>query len=389
MLYFNDKEGITFSRANVIDFFMMGLAAVETIDSEDEGFVGWIKDDEDDTWYSALRSVGLALILKYCMMQMNTPKGDVYELAVHTMIRSIVTFDVKDGFTQDLKSRLVCKKSESPLNLDGLLPMVFPADGPYELPILPSPDPIITSSPRTAPGVRAASIFDKALLSPTHSSFTPGEGPTDQDFQRDHVKKLIALNKRLEIQPSVHRIDSLSPPVYAADKADAIGKMYAYLPLEAADEWHKKRMIHEAARLELIIAQAANRHAQIESRIAAIDRRRAQRAKQQDTIRQIKLANGQKQLELEAAEKKLQRQIQIDEAEDARNKDSFLSSPTNAGEESAKVRGSTAPLAKMVLPNSAFMRNRALSVCSDSAEDSKAASPEDEETAAYMQEMMK
>lgn len=387
MLYFNDKEGITFSRANVIDFFMVGLAAVETNDSEDECCVGWIKDDEDDTWYSALRSVGLALILKYCMMQMNTPKGDVYELAVHMMIRSIVTFDVKDGFTQNLKLRLVCKKSETPLSLDGLLPLMFSVDGPNEIPRLPSPDPILTGAPSIAPGVRAASVFEKALLSPAPSSFAPAEGPTDEDFQKDHVTQLIALNKRLEIQPSVHRIDTLSPPIYAADKADAIGKMYAYLPLEAADEWHKKRMVHEAARLELIIAQAANRHAQIESRIAAIDRRRAQRAKQQDTIRQIKAANAQKQHELEAAEKKLQRQIQIEEAENARTTDPFLS-PTNAGEESVKVRGSTAPLTKMVMPNNDFMRSRTFSVCSDSAE-SKAPSPEDEEAAAYMQEMMK
>lgn len=387
MLYFNDKEGITFSRANVIDFFMVGMAAVETTDSEDERCVGWIKGDEDGTWYSALRSVGLALILKYCMMQMNTPKGDVYELAVHMMIRSIVTFDVKDGFTQDLKLRLVCRKSETPLSIDGLLPLMFSADGPKEIPILPSPDPILTSSPSIAPGVRAASLFEKALLSPVPCSFTPMEGPTDEDLQRDHVTQLIALNKRLGIQPSVHRIDSLSPPIYAVDQSDAIGKMYAYLPLEAADEWHKKRMVHEAARLELIIAQAANRHAQIDSRIAAIDRLRAQRAKQQNTIRQIKAANAQKQLELGAAEKKLQRQIQIEEAENARTMDPFLS-PTNADEESAKVRGSTAPWAAMIVPNSGFMRSRAFSECSDSAE-SKAPSPEDEEAAAYMQEMMK
>lgn len=55
---------------------MVGLTAVETKDSEDECFVGWIKDDEEDTWYNALRSVALSLILKYCMMQTNTPKGD-------------------------------------------------------------------------------------------------------------------------------------------------------------------------------------------------------------------------------------------------------------------------------------------------------------------------
>lgn len=380
MLYFNGKDGITFSRANVIDFFMVGLAAVETEETEDECLVGWIKDDEDDIWYNALRSVGLALILKYCMMQMKTPKGDVYDLAIHMMIRSIVTFDVKDGFTQDLKLRLVCKKSESPLNLNELLPLMFSADGPKEIPMIPSPDTIVTSIPSIVPGVRAASVFDKALLSPAPSSFTPEEGPKDEDFRKDHVTKLIALNKRHEIQPSVHRIDTLSPPFYAADKADEIGKMYAYLPLEAADEWHRKRMVHEAARLDLITAQAANRHAQIESRIAAIDRRKVQRAKQQDTIRQIKAANAQKQRELEAAEKELQRQIQIEEAENARTTDPFLH-PTNEGEESAKVRASTAPLAKIVAP----MRSRDFSESSDSAE-SRAPSPEEQEAAAYMQE---
>lgn len=387
MLYFNDKKGISFSRANVIDFFMVGLAAVETKDSKDECSIGWIKDDEDDTWYNALRTVALSLILKYCMMQMNTPKGDVYELAVHMMIRSVVTFDVKDGFTQDLKLRLVCKKSETPLILDGLLPLVSSADRPNEVPIVLSPDPILTSSPSIVPGVRAASAFEKALLSPAPSSFAPREGPTDDDFHKDHVTQLIALNKRLEIQPSVHRIDTLSPPIYAADKADAIGKMYAYLPLEAADEWHRKRMVHEAARLQLITAQAANRHAQIESRIAAIDRRRVQRAKQQETIRQIKAANAQKQLELEAAEKELQRQIKFEEAENAQTTDPLLS-PINPGEESAKVRDSTAPLAKLVKPNNSLMGSRGFSVDSDSAE-SKVPSAEEEEAAAYMQEMMK
>lgn len=81
-------------------------------------------------------------------------------------------------------------------------------------------------------------LFENTILSPVPSSSSLVEGPTDEDFRKDHVTQLIALYKRLDIQPSVHRSDTLSPSIYAADKAEAIGKMYALLPLEAADEWH-------------------------------------------------------------------------------------------------------------------------------------------------------
>lgn len=278
MIYFNRNEGLSFSRENVIDFFMVGLAAVETENSEDDCFVGWIRDDKDDAWYNALRTVALSLVLKFCMMQMNTPKEEFYELAVKMMMRSVLTFDaVKEGFAHKLKLRLVCKKANTPLNLNGLMPSTFSVDRLDKVPTVPSPEPY-------------------------------------GDFQKD---QLMALNKSLDIQPSVHRITTLSPPIYAADTAEAIGKTYALLPLEAADEWHRKRMVQEAARLELITAQAADRHAVIDSRMAAIDRRNAQRAKQQDTIRQIKAANAQRQLELKKDEKELQCQIEKEDAENA------------------------------------------------------------------------
>lgn len=317
MIYFNKKEGLSFSRENVIDFFMVGLAAVETKDSEDDCFVDWILDDKDDVWYNALRTVALSLVLKFCMMQMNTPKGEVYELAVKMMMRSVVTFDVKEGFAHNLKLRLVCKKANTPLNLNGLMPSTFSVDRLNKFPTVASPEPLISNSPSINPGVWAASAFEKTLLSPPPSTFPPLKRLTDGDFQKDHVTQLMALNKSLDIQPSVHRITTLSPPIYAADEAEAIGKMYALLPLEAADEWHRKRMVHEAARLQLITAQAAERHALIESRIATIERRKAQRAKQQDTICQIKAANAQRQLELKKAENELQCQIEKEEAENA------------------------------------------------------------------------
>lgn len=184
MFYFNEKEGLSFSRANIIDFFMIGLAAVETKNLEDDCFVDWIRDDGDNVWYNALRTVALSLVLKFCMMQMNTPKGEVYKLAVKMMMRSEVTFDIKEGFVHDLKLRLVCKKANTPLNLDGLMPLTFSVNWSNEFPKVPSLDPLISSSPSINPGVRAASAFEKALLSLAPSTFSPLEGPTDKDFQK-------------------------------------------------------------------------------------------------------------------------------------------------------------------------------------------------------------
>lgn len=387
ILSFSNQNGITFSRVNVIDFFMVGLASVETKDSGDACFVDWIRDDNDDAWYNALRTVALSLILKFCMMQMHAPKGEVYELAVQMMLRSVVTFDIKEGFTQELKLRLVCKRSDTPLDLDGLVPSALSADKPHEVPTVPSPDPIDSTGPSIIPGVRAASAFEKALLSPAPNSFSPLEGPTDQDFRKDHVTQLLGLNKRFDIYPSVHRVDSLSPPIYAADKSEAIGKMYALLPLEAADEWHRKRMMHESARLQLIIGQAANRHAQLESRIAAIDRRRAQRVKQQETIRQIKAANEKRKLELESAETELQRQIEADEADNAAPGDFALQNTSapraTTGVGSVKNGRMSAPLAKM--GNGSLLTSTDLTISDSTA---NIPTSEEEEAAAYMQQML-
>lgn len=85
-------------------------------------------------------------------------------------------------YIQDLQLRLVCKKTNTLLNLDGLAPSILSADGPGKIPIVLSPDP-------PSPAVRALfwvsgrrPLLEKALLSPVPSSFSPVEGPTDKDF---------------------------------------------------------------------------------------------------------------------------------------------------------------------------------------------------------------
>lgn len=93
---------------------MVGLAAVETKDSEDEYLVGWIKDDEEDTWYIQCSPKRCPLFNLEILYDANEYAKRGYELAVHMMIRLIVTFDAKEGFTQNLKLRLVLQEVRNP-----------------------------------------------------------------------------------------------------------------------------------------------------------------------------------------------------------------------------------------------------------------------------------
>lgn len=72
--------------------------------------------------------------------------------------------------------------------------------------------------------------------------------------------QLIALNKNLNIQSNVHSINILSSFIYIVNKFEAIRKIYTFFPFKAIDKWYRKRMMHEAVQLQVIIVQAANQH---------------------------------------------------------------------------------------------------------------------------------
>lgn len=65
MIEFEGRKGLTWRKANLIDFWMVGGPEVET-EPTSNGQVGWIKSNEDGSWEKALNSAALLLIRMYC-----------------------------------------------------------------------------------------------------------------------------------------------------------------------------------------------------------------------------------------------------------------------------------------------------------------------------------
>lgn len=83
----------------------------------EEKHVGWIRNDPDDAIYTRLRTSALMLVLKYSMLAMGMPQGEVYDLTIATLMRSVLTFNITEGIAETWKLALVCRKTRTPLVL--------------------------------------------------------------------------------------------------------------------------------------------------------------------------------------------------------------------------------------------------------------------------------
>ena len=262
MLATGETRGLLFECSNVIDFWLVGLASVVTDKTPDETYVAWIRNDPDNAWYTHLCTSALMLILKYFMMAMGMPQGNIYKLTVATIMRSVLTFDITDGIDGMLKLTLVCRKSREPLELSkfkAYIDLVDTLSGTITIPPTPEQTVIDLASPRLSPGVRAADAFNSALLDPSDSRFVASEGLSNAEHTRQHAQAVIQLNKAFELNPGPHQLDSLAPPILSITAMDEIAVRYSRLPLERADDFHRTRMEYEIRCLDIITAQAANR----------------------------------------------------------------------------------------------------------------------------------
>lgn len=298
MLSSGGLAGLRFERANVIDFWMVGFAAIETEDTPEENMVGWLKNDEDDGWYRHLRTAALMLILKYSMLAMGLPEGDLYDLTVAAMMRSVLTFSSINGENEPRKYELVCRPGQKSLSLYDLVPYAFQdnmkdgkADDAPEIPEREPESPLTVSSPRLVPGVHAAEGFRVALVEPSESRFTASPGLSDIDHVRRHARAVIELEKEFNFSPGPHRLDTLSPPVLAPEVVDEVARRYSHLPLERADAFHAARIKQEIARLDIIVSQAANRASALKAALARATKQKTKYKEQLELIQTIKANN--------------------------------------------------------------------------------------------------
>lgn len=304
LLSIGTNAGLTFDRVNVIDFWLVGLASVVTEATPEDKYVGWIRDDPDNAIYTRLRTAALMLILKYSMLSMGMPQGEVYELSIAMLMRSVLTFDISEGSGESWKLALVCRKARTPLVMEEYKAYASSATEP-KIPVTDKETAIDTSSPRLAPGVRASDTFNSALVDPPESQFVSSNGLSDADHTRRHAQAVIALNKEFEFSPGPHRLDSLAPPVLAATEIDEIAQRYSRLPLERADDFHRTRIEYEIARLDIITAEAANRALALKATLQQIEKRKAKRMEQLKTIEAIKTSNLAMEEKIKAEEREL------------------------------------------------------------------------------------
>ncbi len=77
-----------------------------------------------------------------------------------------------------------------------------------------------------APGVRAASTFDHALVEPPKSQFVLGLGLFNDQHNRHYVHKVIAINKEFGIYLGPYHLDTLFPPVFTTEAVDKVAYCY-------------------------------------------------------------------------------------------------------------------------------------------------------------------
>ncbi|MCJ1347753.1 hypothetical protein MMC31_005982, partial [Peltigera leucophlebia] len=276
MLSTRELASVQFERANVIDFWMVRFAAIETEKTPAKNMVGWLKTDKDD-------------------------EGDIYDLTVAAMMRSVPTFSLQDIENSSKKYELVCRSGQNPLFLEDLVPCPcayrgIEKDGKaIEAPEIPenreAESPLTISSPQLRPGIRAAESLCVALVQPPESRFSASPGLSDIDHICRHACAVISMEKEFDFSPGPYRLDTLSPPVLVPEVVDEVACRYSRLPLERADAFHVARIEQEIARLDIIVSKAANRASTLKAALAWATKQKSKYKEQLELIRTIQANN--------------------------------------------------------------------------------------------------
>lgn len=242
MLSTGELAGLRFERRNIIDFWIVGLAAVETEETPAKNIVDWLKNDSDDGWYKHLRTTALMLILKYTILVMGIPAGNFYELTVMAMMHFVVTFKIEDMESKGKKYKLVYCPGQKPLLLEDLVPYVYidnEKDGKavdIEISEKEAKSPLILSLPRLRLSVHVVKSLCITLVEPPESRFATSPGLSDINHICRHACAIISMKKDIGFSLGPHRLDTLSSPVLApevvAEVVDEVARCYFRLPLE-------------------------------------------------------------------------------------------------------------------------------------------------------------
>ena len=102
-------NGLNFDKANIVDFWIIELAAVKTKITPSSK-LGWITDNDGNLWLHALKGVALNLICWYAIMTVGAPEKKVFHMVIREAIRDYQSFPLAD-LTLQRKETLVISLS--------------------------------------------------------------------------------------------------------------------------------------------------------------------------------------------------------------------------------------------------------------------------------------
>ena len=208
MLKFNDLDGLLWEQATSIDFWLVGLAAIETENVGSAREIGWIKGDSDRRWYLDLTRIALDLIARYAAAIVDIPSGVLSSNSVRDILR-VVPINAQAS-QNDMKSKLVLRKQEAELSLVGLHPW---DPNHWSLGMLSSGNDSDTDQPFevTEAGVRARQEFPRATAAKTDEYQAAGN-KLEAAFTRGLASDLGRMASQSEFVPRGYPLNFFTPP---------------------------------------------------------------------------------------------------------------------------------------------------------------------------------
>lgn len=157
MLEFSGLRGLTWSCTSILNFWLLGLAAMHT-EKTSSGGLGWICGDTELAWFAALERVALNLIRQYAVMCVDVIESEIFRIPLRDVLRAVSTFEGRfNELITKRKALLVIADVPVDLSHADLTVHEYDLDSEFVLPSKQSAN----SSPSTTPpsNTRACADF--------------------------------------------------------------------------------------------------------------------------------------------------------------------------------------------------------------------------------------
>ena len=208
MLKFNDLGGLLWEQSTSIDFWLVGLVAIETENVGTARKIGWIKGNLDKKWYFELMHIALDLIAQYAAAIVDIPSRVLSSNSIRNILHA-VPISVQ-ALQNDIKSKLVLQNQEAKLSLVGLHPW---SPNQWSLGVL-SDDDIDTDQPFEVAeaGVQACQEVSWATAAKTDKYQAAGT-KVEAMFTRSLASDLGQLASQLKFIPCGYPLTCFAPPL--------------------------------------------------------------------------------------------------------------------------------------------------------------------------------